>query len=300
MVIPRLEAPRVVEQPGVFTCCPWGETEDPTAHRRRSWRPARTGSRSATRCGRASSSSSSRTCREPTFVRAVDVVGALRMTQGPGRDRRPRRRRRGGRPDRRRTAARARSRSSGGPRPQVSAELEPTDRRRGPRQGELRHRRGRRERGQPAPPCRRPGDQARTRSCCATSAGTMAGYCSDTTRCVVTGDDPRRRGRGVRGAARGAAGRRAGRRRSARRARTSIGRRGAVIDEAGYGEYFIHRTGHGIGMEEHEDPYIVEGNALAARARARLQRRAGDLRARQVGDAARGHRGGHRRRDRSR
>ncbi len=35
-----------------------------------------------------------------------------------------------------------------------------------------------------------------------------------------------------------------------------------VIDEAGYGQYFIHRTGHGIGMEEHEDPYIVEGNSL--------------------------------------
>jgi Xaa-Pro aminopeptidase len=35
-----------------------------------------------------------------------------------------------------------------------------------------------------------------------------------------------------------------------------------VIDQAGYGDYFIHRTGHGIGMEEHEDPYIVEGNAL--------------------------------------
>ena len=33
-----------------------------------------------------------------------------------------------------------------------------------------------------------------------------------------------------------------------------------VIAEAGYGEYFVHRTGHGIGMEEHEDPYIVEGN----------------------------------------
>ena len=28
------------------------------------------------------------------------------------------------------------------------------------------------------------------------------------------------------------------------------------------GEYFIHRTGHGIGLEAHEDPYIVEGNAL--------------------------------------
>lgn len=34
-----------------------------------------------------------------------------------------------------------------------------------------------------------------------------------------------------------------------------------VIDEAGYGERFLHRTGHGIGVETHEDPYIVEGNA---------------------------------------
>lgn len=33
-----------------------------------------------------------------------------------------------------------------------------------------------------------------------------------------------------------------------------------VIEEAGYGEYFIHRTGHGIGMEVHESPYIVAGN----------------------------------------
>jgi Xaa-Pro aminopeptidase len=30
--------------------------------------------------------------------------------------------------------------------------------------------------------------------------------------------------------------------------------------DAGWGEWFIHRTGHGIGIEEHEDPYIVEGN----------------------------------------
>ncbi len=33
-----------------------------------------------------------------------------------------------------------------------------------------------------------------------------------------------------------------------------------VITEAGYGEHFIHRTGHGIGLETHEDPYIVSGN----------------------------------------
>ncbi|MFI1732899.1 aminopeptidase P family protein [Streptomyces acidicola] len=33
----------------------------------------------------------------------------------------------------------------------------------------------------------------------------------------------------------------------------------AVITEAGYGEYFIHRTGHGIGVTTHEPPYMVEG-----------------------------------------
>jgi Xaa-Pro dipeptidase len=33
-----------------------------------------------------------------------------------------------------------------------------------------------------------------------------------------------------------------------------------LISDAGYGERFIHRTGHGIGLEEHEDPYIVSGN----------------------------------------
>lgn len=32
-----------------------------------------------------------------------------------------------------------------------------------------------------------------------------------------------------------------------------------VITEAGYGEYFIHRTGHGIGTTTHEPPYLVEG-----------------------------------------
>jgi Xaa-Pro aminopeptidase len=36
-----------------------------------------------------------------------------------------------------------------------------------------------------------------------------------------------------------------------------------VIDDAGWGEHFIHRTGHGIGLDTHEAPYIVAGNRLA-------------------------------------
>lgn len=33
-----------------------------------------------------------------------------------------------------------------------------------------------------------------------------------------------------------------------------------VIDDAGYAAYFIHRTGHGLGLETHEPPFMMEGN----------------------------------------
>jgi Xaa-Pro dipeptidase len=33
-----------------------------------------------------------------------------------------------------------------------------------------------------------------------------------------------------------------------------------VIEKSGYGKYFNHRTGHGIGMEAHEDPYMRGDN----------------------------------------
>jgi Xaa-Pro dipeptidase len=36
-----------------------------------------------------------------------------------------------------------------------------------------------------------------------------------------------------------------------------------VIEDAGYGPYFITRTGHGIGLEVHEHPYLVRGNSIA-------------------------------------
>ena len=34
-----------------------------------------------------------------------------------------------------------------------------------------------------------------------------------------------------------------------------------IIEAAGFGPNFMHRTGHGIGLETHEEPYIVSGNS---------------------------------------
>lgn len=89
--------------------------------------------------------------------------------------------------------------------------------------------------------------------------GTLDGYCSDITRCVHLGPPPAEfaelydvlfaaQAAGVAAATVGTPAEEVDR--AAR----------AVIDGAGFGEYFIHRTGHGIGMEAHEEPYIVEGN----------------------------------------
>jgi Xaa-Pro aminopeptidase len=85
------------------------------------------------------------------------------------------------------------------------------------------------------------------------------GYCSDITRTVVAGEVPAGflELYGVLEAAQRAA-----------VEAVAVGKRCEEIDavareaiaEAGYGPAFIHRTGHGIGIEEHEDPYIVAGN----------------------------------------
>jgi len=96
--------------------------------------------------------------------------------------------------------------------------------------------------------------------------GTISGYGSDITRTLwVTGGDPERgpdeRFRhlfGVLHAAQAAAARAAGPG-VAPEAVDATARR--IIDGEGYAEAFFHRTGHGIGLEGHEDPYIVEGNA---------------------------------------
>ncbi|HEX2068620.1 MAG TPA: Xaa-Pro peptidase family protein [Actinomycetota bacterium] len=89
--------------------------------------------------------------------------------------------------------------------------------------------------------------------------GRVGGYCSDITRTVVVGERPAEveevHGlvREAQEAALGTAAPGVPAEEVDRAARS-------VIEKAGYGDAFVHRTGHGIGLEEHEAPYIVEGN----------------------------------------
>jgi Xaa-Pro aminopeptidase len=89
--------------------------------------------------------------------------------------------------------------------------------------------------------------------------GVRDDYCSDITRTVFVGE-PSEEERSVYGLVR-----------AAQQAAFDAVRPGvpahdvdraarAVISDAGYGDRFVHRTGHGIGLEVHEPPYIVEGN----------------------------------------
>ncbi len=89
--------------------------------------------------------------------------------------------------------------------------------------------------------------------------GIRDGYGSDTTRTVHVGDDPTDEEREVFDAVL-----------RAQQASFDAVRVGVaceeidraarkVIADAGYGEYFIHRVGHGIGVTSHEPPYMVEG-----------------------------------------
>lgn len=89
--------------------------------------------------------------------------------------------------------------------------------------------------------------------------GRQEGYCSDTTRMFVVGEAPD----GFDDAYAVL--------REAQEAAVAAVKPGAlaesidavarsIIDDAGHGPYFIHRTGHGIGLDPHEAPYLVEGN----------------------------------------
>lgn len=90
--------------------------------------------------------------------------------------------------------------------------------------------------------------------------GTQGWYCSDITRTVHVGPAPDVELRRVHDAVLRAqeAGYRAARE-GARAAAVDAAAR-SVIADAGYGDRFIHRLGHGIGLDGHEPPYLVRGN----------------------------------------
>jgi Xaa-Pro dipeptidase len=87
----------------------------------------------------------------------------------------------------------------------------------------------------------------------------MNGYCSDITRCVYTGKPASDVAQAydvllaaqAAGVAAGVVG----------AACEDVDRAArAIIEQAGFGEYFVHRTGHGIGMSGHEWGNMVRGN----------------------------------------
>ena len=262
LVIPRLEAPRVAEQPGVFALLPWNETDDPVAI-------------VAELAGRPATAAVGDTMwarflvellpRWPGthFLRSTSVMNHLRMCKdaeeigalqeaGAAADRVAAQLHAGDIPLVGRTEA------------AVSADI---SRRLIVEGHDVVNFAIVAAGANAASPHHHAGDRVIREGeiVLCDFGGTMNGYCSDITRCVHVGEPPAEileayavlHAAHAAGVAAGVVG----------AACQDVDRAArAVIAAAGYGEFFIHRTGHGIGMEAHEDPYMVEGNDLAIEA----------------------------------
>jgi Xaa-Pro aminopeptidase len=257
LLVPRLEAPRVVEQPGVFTLGAWEETENPTAIAAELVGPAENIA--------VGDQMWARFLVEllpllpgTSFRRAVEVIGPMRMVKdaaeiealraaGAAADRVARQLQSGEIPLVGRTEA------------EVSADLSARLLAEG-------HDKVNFAIVGSGPNAASPHHHASDRVIAAGEivlcdfGGTMDGYCSDITRCVFTGEPPSEiteayavlheaQQASVAAATVGTPCEEVDR----------VGR--GIIAAAGYGDNFIHRIGHGIGLEEHEDPYMVEGNS---------------------------------------
>jgi Xaa-Pro aminopeptidase len=259
LVVPRLEAPRVVEQPGVFTVRPWNETDDPidiVAGLAKGAGTAAIGDKTWARFLVDLSNAMPAT----TFRRANGVVGPIRMRKdaaeiaalravGAAADR---------------VAVQLQSGAialAGRTEAAVSADIS----RRLLAEG---HERVNFAIVASGPNGASPHHEAAGRVLSRGDVvvcdfgGRMDGYCSDITRTVAVGEPSAEiaEAYAVLQAAQQAAVAAAvvG---TTCEAVDAVAR--SIITDAGYGDRFIHRTGHGIGMEEHEDPYIVAGNVLA-------------------------------------
>jgi Xaa-Pro aminopeptidase len=256
LVVPGLEAPRVEVRPGDFSLRPWAETEDPVAivaglvgaRRRlaisdRAWSTFLLGLQRA--LPDATWERSSLVTSPLRAVKDADEIAALRAAAE--------------------AADRVAAQLLKGEIPLI-----------GRREAEVSADLGRRLRAEghdrvnfaivgsgpnAASPHHEPGDRVilAGESVVCDFGGTMRGYCSDITRTVFTGEPPDefRDLYDVLQAAQASA-----------VAAAVVGTSCEAVDAAardriaaaGYGDLFIHRTGHGIGLEEHEDPYLVSGN----------------------------------------
>jgi Xaa-Pro aminopeptidase len=258
LVVPRLEAPRVELRPELFEIVPWDETEDPVAL------VARRVGRGAARIAIGDHTWArfvldlQRALPQAAFVRASEVVGAIRMVKDDEEIAALR------------NAARAvdgivadmRSARFAG-RTELDVHRELVD-----RMLASGHDRANfaivAAGANAASPHHEPRPDRVIRDgelVLCDFGGTMRGYCSDITRMFAVGEPPSEvrevyallseaQEAGVQAATVGtpceevdAAARR-------------------VIAAGGFGECFVHRVGHGIGTEAHEDPYMVAGNEL--------------------------------------
>ena len=259
LVVPRLEAPRVADQPGLFSLAPWNETDDPIAIV-----AGLAGGADVTSTTAIGDHSWSRflvdlmrAMPKASWRRAVHTVGPIRMRKDAAEIEALARA--GAAVDRIATQLQSGDiRLVGRTEADVSAELSARIRAEGHEKVNFaivaagdnaaspHHEAGSR--------VIRAGEVVLT-----DFGGTMAGYCSDITRCVSIGEPSAEVAAAYAtlheaqqaGVAAGVVG-------VACEDVDLVTRR--VLDAAGYGEYFIHRTGHGIGMEAHEDPYMVQGN----------------------------------------
>jgi Xaa-Pro aminopeptidase len=263
LVVPRLEAPRVVERDDLFTLRSWDETDDPVAIVAELLGPA------------SSAAIGDRTWArflvdlqgqrpDVAYRRASAVVGPLRAVKDAAEV----------------SALRAAAEAAD----RVAAQLQSGDIPLvGRTEAEVSADLGRRLRAEghhrvnfaivaagpnAASPHHEPGPRviAPGEIVLCDFGGTMLtadgpGYCSDITRCVHTGPIPAEVAEVYEVLHRAQA---------AAVAAATVGTSCEAVDaaardvitEAGYGPAFMHRTGHGIGVEEHEDPYIVSGNGL--------------------------------------
>jgi Xaa-Pro aminopeptidase len=256
LVIPRLEEPRVAPHPTVFTTAPWNETDDPIALTARLAKGARRVAIGDQLWARFLVELLPHMAGVD-WIRAVDVVGPLRRVKTAGEI--AALQRAGAAADR--VAAQLHAGDIpliGRTEAQVSADISQRLLDEGHdvvnfaivAAGE-----------NAASPHHHPGDRVIRAGeiVLCDFGGTMADYCSDITRCVYLGQ-PSPDVRDAYAVLKEA--------QAASVASAVVGVTCESVDAAardiiaaaGYGDYFVHRTGHGIGMEAHEDPYIVSGN----------------------------------------